>query len=170
MVNLISRPGLSQGLLYKHGISSPKRLEIALGYVIVIMNFLNLKEHHNRMTGSKVTAILLNGIAYWCNCIRKGLRLQPAQQAQFDLIDKIQSIHQQQAKSAHFQSSVLHGHHFCNTHVLLKHDWMLNVPICFFFLLQQYSSQCSCYDSIVYIVSVKYSTTIFQKLFMLYFC
>ena len=52
-------------------------------YVIVIKNFLNPEGHQNRISGSKVTAILLK---WWILPIGgassgEGLRLQPAQQA-----------------------------------------------------------------------------------------
>ena len=73
---IFSRPGQSQGLLCKHlwlirwlsnpffpqlyNAATPKRLEIALP-VIVTKNCLNPKGHQNRIIGSKVTAILLNG-------------------------------------------------------------------------------------------------------------
>jgi hypothetical protein len=46
--------------------------------------FKNPKGHPNPITGSEVTAILLNGwIAHWWSIIRKGLHLQPAKQACF---------------------------------------------------------------------------------------
>ena len=57
----------------------------AIGYVTIFKEILNFEGHPNRITGSKVTAILLNG---W-NLIMgrasavKGLRLQPAQQVCF---------------------------------------------------------------------------------------
>ena len=54
-------------------------------YVIVIKTFLNPKRRQNLTVGLKFMAILLKGLdfAYWWSCIRKGLRLQPAQQACF---------------------------------------------------------------------------------------
>ena len=53
---------------------------------MVIKNILNPEGHQNCMSGSEVTAILLKGCIlpiakYWWSCIRKGLRLRPAQQA-----------------------------------------------------------------------------------------
>ena len=81
---IFSRPGWSQGLLSKHLCHSiihsyinwlshpllPTALQCRyaqtvryssssykIDYVIVIMNFLNLKGHQNHITGSKVTAI-----------------------------------------------------------------------------------------------------------------
>ena len=56
-----------------------------IDYVIIFKEIINLKGHPNRITGSKVTAILLN---VWILSIGgalavKGLRLQPAQQAGF---------------------------------------------------------------------------------------
>ena len=55
-------------------------------YVIVIKNFLNPKEHHNPIIGSKVMAILLKGWIFpICEASAgEGLRLQPAQQACFN--------------------------------------------------------------------------------------
>ena len=52
-------------------------------YVIVIKDFLNHQGHQNRISGSKVMAILVKEgrFAYWWSCIGKGLRLQPVQQA-----------------------------------------------------------------------------------------
>ena len=47
-----------------YGAATPKRLELALqviNYVIGIKTFLNPEGHQNRITGSKVTAILLKG-------------------------------------------------------------------------------------------------------------
>ena len=81
---VFSRPGRSQGLLYKQLVSNsliksvivflpqldsaatPKRLELVLlvikiDYVIVILNFLNPERHQNPISISKVTAILLKG-------------------------------------------------------------------------------------------------------------
>ena len=54
-------------------------------YVTIFYEFLNPERHPNCITGSKVTAIFLNG---WVLPISgasavKGLRLQPAQQACF---------------------------------------------------------------------------------------
>ena len=54
-----------------------------IDYVTIFREILNLKAHPNRITGSKVTAILLSG---WILPIGgastvKGLRLLPAQQA-----------------------------------------------------------------------------------------
>ena len=83
---VISRPGRSQGLLYKqplnqlihsfiqslilflpqfYGAATPERLEIDLPvikYVLVIKTFVNPKGHQNPINGSKVTAILLKGL------------------------------------------------------------------------------------------------------------
>ena len=54
-------------------------------YFTIVLNILNLEGHPNRITGSKVTAILLNG---WTLPIggasaAKGLRLQPLPQPCF---------------------------------------------------------------------------------------
>ena len=54
-----------------------------IDYVTIFKEILNLEGHLNRITGSKVTVILLNG---WILPIGgassvKGLRVQPAQQA-----------------------------------------------------------------------------------------
>ena len=54
-----------------------------IDYVIVIKNFLNPEGHHNPISGSKITVILLKR---WILLIGgasagEGLRLQPAQQA-----------------------------------------------------------------------------------------
>ena len=54
-------------------------------YVTIFQEILNFKRHPNRITGPKVTAILLNG---WILPIDgasavKGLRLQPAQEVCF---------------------------------------------------------------------------------------
>ena len=48
-----------------------------------LFEILHIEGHTNRITGSRVTAILLNDLdfACWWGCIGKGLRLQPAQQA-----------------------------------------------------------------------------------------
>ena len=81
---LASRPGRSQGLLYKQprdsfsqSVSDPFPLtalqcrhaqtvrdsssSYEIDYVIVIKNFLNPEGHQNFISGSKVTAILLKG-------------------------------------------------------------------------------------------------------------
>ena len=97
---LISRPGRSQGLLYKHlccsfihwlihplvcharlvrdGSSSYK-----INYVIVTKNSLNPKWHQNTINNSKVMAILLKGriLPIGGASAGEGLRLHPAQQA-----------------------------------------------------------------------------------------
>ena len=59
-----------------------------IGYVPIFQENLNLEGHLNCITGSKVTAILLNGVdfAHWWSFIGKGLRLEPAQQACFLMI------------------------------------------------------------------------------------
>ena len=54
-----------------------------IDYITILKEILNLEGHPNRITGLKVTAILLN---WWIFPIGgalavKGLRLQPAQQA-----------------------------------------------------------------------------------------
>ena len=82
--SVISRPGQSQGLLYKHLchllihlLSHPfpptalqrhhaqtvrdSSSSYRIDYVIVIKNFLNREGHQNRITGSKVTTILVKG-------------------------------------------------------------------------------------------------------------
>ena len=79
-----SRPGQSQGLLYKqpfnHSLSEPfpptallrrhaQTVRVSTSsyntdYVIVIKNLLNPKGHHNCISGSKVTAILLKGLFF----------------------------------------------------------------------------------------------------------
>ena len=43
----------------------------------MVKTSLNPEGYQNRMTGSKVIAILLDGgdFAYWWSCIEKGLRL-----------------------------------------------------------------------------------------------
>ena len=96
---IFSRPGRSQGLLYKqpHEIFSPgvrqpfpptalrrrhaQKIRYSssiykIDYVIVIKNFLNPKGHQNPINGSKVTAILLQGrILHICGASEvKGLR------------------------------------------------------------------------------------------------
>ena len=50
-----------------------------------VKEILNIKGHPNRFTGSKVTAILMNGwiLPVGGASAMKGLRLQPAQQACF---------------------------------------------------------------------------------------
>ena len=77
---IISRPGRSQGLLYKQPQDSliksvslflPQRrhaqmvrdspFSYKIDYVIVIKNFLNRKGHQDPISGSKVTVILLKG-------------------------------------------------------------------------------------------------------------
>ena len=65
----------------------PNGLSHKIDYVIVKKTFLNPEGHQNRIIGSKVTVILLKGFdfAYWWSCIWKGLRLQPAQQAVYNL-------------------------------------------------------------------------------------
>ena len=62
-----------------------------IDYAIVIKTFLNPEEHQNRITGSKVTAILLKG---WILPIigassEQGLHLQPAQEACFTKDDTV---------------------------------------------------------------------------------
>ena len=86
---IISRPGRSQGLLYKHlrhslihwfihSVSEPfpsralrcrhdqtvrdSSSSYKIDYVIVIKTFLNPEGHPNRISGSKVTAISLKGL------------------------------------------------------------------------------------------------------------
>ena len=78
---IISRPGRSQGLLYKHlchSLSEPfpptalrrRHAQMVrdstfcykIDYVEVIKNFLNLEAHQNWISGSKVTVILLKGL------------------------------------------------------------------------------------------------------------
>ena len=82
---IISRPGQSQGLLYKqpcdwliHWVSEPfpptalrcrhtqtvrvSTSNYKIDYVIVVKNFLNPEGHQNVISGSKVTAILLKGL------------------------------------------------------------------------------------------------------------
>ena len=111
-VNVISRPGRSQRLLYKqprhkliHQFSEsvsqpfpPTALQLRqtqtvknrcssykIDYVIVIKDFLNPEGHQNPISGSKVTAILLKGciLPIGGASAGEGLRLQPAQQACF---------------------------------------------------------------------------------------
>ena len=55
-INYLTDPLVPTAQTVKYSSSSYK-----IDYVIVIKNFLNLKGHQNRITGSKVTAILLNG-------------------------------------------------------------------------------------------------------------
>ena len=54
-----------------------------IGYVNIFSVIINLEGHLNSFIGSKVTAILENrgDFALWRCCMRKGLHLQPAQQA-----------------------------------------------------------------------------------------
>ena len=56
-----------------------------INYITIFKEILNLKGHPNCITGSKVTAILLNGLILpICGASAvKGLRLQPRQQACF---------------------------------------------------------------------------------------
>ena len=56
-----------------------------IDYVTNFKEILNLEEHPNRITGSKVTAVLLNGWIFPVGgaSSMKGVRLQPAQQASF---------------------------------------------------------------------------------------
>ena len=66
---------LQRRLMVEHGAFNHK-----IDYVTIFKEILNLKGHPNRITGSKVKAILLNG---WSLPIGgasavKGLRLQPA--------------------------------------------------------------------------------------------
>ena len=56
--------------MVKNGAASHKT-----NYIGIFSEILNLEGHHNRCT--------LVDFAYWWSCIRKGLRLQPAQQACF---------------------------------------------------------------------------------------
>ena len=51
-------------------------------YVTILKEILNLEGHLNCITGSKVTAILLNGWIGGASAV-KGVRLQLAQQACF---------------------------------------------------------------------------------------
>ena len=103
---VISRPGQSQGLLYKdlhhsfinwvilflpqlYSAATPKRLEITLSGTI------KLCHSYKRLSKSwKATKLhhwfksyghFIEGVdfAYWWSCIGKGLRLQPPQQACF---------------------------------------------------------------------------------------
>ena len=54
----------------------------------MIKTFLNPEGHHNPISGFKSYGHFSEGLdfAYWWSFIGKGLRLQPAQQACFDLI------------------------------------------------------------------------------------
>ena len=54
-----------------------------IDYVTTFNEILNLEGHSNRITGSKVAVILLNGWILPIGGVSavKGLRLQPAQQA-----------------------------------------------------------------------------------------
>ena len=56
-----------------------------IDYITILQEILNLKGHPNRITGSKVTTILLNGLILpICGASAvKGLCLQPTQQACF---------------------------------------------------------------------------------------
>ena len=61
-----------------------------IDYVTIVKEILNFERHPNRNTGSKVTAILMNG---WILPIGgasavKGLHLQPVQQACFLLFQQ----------------------------------------------------------------------------------
>ena len=57
-------------------------------YVTISKEILNLEGHPNRITGSKVTAILLNGgiLPIGGASAVMGLRLQPAQQQRSRLV------------------------------------------------------------------------------------
>ena len=65
-------------LMVEDGASSQK-----IDYVTICFEILNLEGNLLRITGSKVTAILLNGwiLPLGGDSAVKGLRLQPAQQA-----------------------------------------------------------------------------------------
>ena len=67
-----------QALIVEDGAFSHK-----IDYVTIFQEILNLKGHSNRITGSKVTAILLNGWILPIDKVSavKGQHLQPAQQA-----------------------------------------------------------------------------------------
>ena len=56
-----------------------------INYFTILKEIINLEEHPNHITGSKVTAILLNGLIlpFGGASAVKGLRLQPAQQVFF---------------------------------------------------------------------------------------
>ena len=58
-------------------------LTFQIDYIIVMLSFLNPKGHQNRISGSKVTVILLKGLILPIGeaSAGEGLRLQPAQQA-----------------------------------------------------------------------------------------
>ena len=60
----------------------------------MIKNFRNAKGHQNRISGSKITAILLKGwiFAYWWSFNGVDLHLQPAQQTCFYSIRKTITI------------------------------------------------------------------------------
>ena len=60
---IISRPGRSQGLLYKqpHQTFRDSNSSYKIDYVILIKTCLNPKGHQNPISGSKVSAILLKG-------------------------------------------------------------------------------------------------------------
>ena len=73
--------------MVKNGDSSHKTK-----YIDVLSEILNPEGHQNCCICSNVTAILLNGqFAYWLSCIGKGLCLQPAQQACFYSVQKLQT-------------------------------------------------------------------------------
>ena len=73
-ISLRRRHALTVG----NGASSHK-----IDYITIFLEILNLEGEQNRITGSKVTAILLNGwiLPIGGDASGKGLRLQPAQQA-----------------------------------------------------------------------------------------
>ena len=52
-----------------------------IDYVTIFLEILNLKGQPNRITGSYCNLSEWVDFAYWCSCIGKDLRLQPAQQA-----------------------------------------------------------------------------------------
>ena len=54
-----------------------------IDYVTIFQEIQNPEGNPNRITGSKVMAIFAEWVdfTYWWSFIRKGLRLQPAQQA-----------------------------------------------------------------------------------------
>ena len=105
-MSFFSRPGRSQGLLYKqprysfiNSVSHPfpptasqrrhaqtvrdKASSYKIDYVIVIKSLLDTEGHQNPISGSKVTAILLKGWIWPIGeaSAGEGLGLQPAQQA-----------------------------------------------------------------------------------------
>ena len=60
-------------------------IQSTLNYVNIFSKIINHEGHLNNFIGSKVTAILVNGVFFasrW-SCIGKGLHLQPAQQVFF---------------------------------------------------------------------------------------